>query len=396
MKSTALTILLLSFFSLTALAQDRTVVATVDSKPIYLDEIGGSEDSQQGEIKFVDPGVGIEGTDFNTQTTLLRKRIIDQLLISETERRDLSPPEELVTKEVNAYADRQWRLLFPTNEKKKEVLERMQTTGLKILEGLKIWNTDKKKGDEFAKLELEPLGMTPEAWTFYTDHSNDPEILGKLQKWEDIDSMSDDDIKEFLFLTNNQQHRENIKLVLARELLKKQVTQGVSISDQELERLRELVYDTHWIDIIIIPGGSLELKKLRALPQKEREAQIPQELMSNKLRLPKNDSDNSSSNISSLNELMVLASYSDSLDPGTLSYEVDWPENSKDEGSFVIYIVDKKEKEEALPPKTIKEAELDKSLLRFKRDREFSKWLEQQIMLRTKILIPEYNSAIRN
>jgi len=282
-----LVFILIAAIAIGAQARERAVVATVGSSPIYLDEIGGPNDPQEGEIKFVDPKGASGGSDIDSQIILLRKRIKDEVLRQEIQKRAISPSDELVTREINSYADQQWRLLFPTPEKKKEVLSRMQLTGLKILEGLNIWREDKEKGNEFAKKELEPLGMNDEAWSFYTENAEDPVILGKLKKWEDVDKMSEDEIKEFLFLTKNKDHRENIKFILAKDMLKISVTQEITVNPEETQRLHDLMINTKWIDIIIIPQGDETLTKLSSAPKKERNSILSGAQESKKIRLPR-------------------------------------------------------------------------------------------------------------
>jgi hypothetical protein len=377
-------------------AQERTVVATVDSAPIYLDEIGGAHAPQEGEIKFVDPEANPGATDIESQIILLRKRIKDTVLRLEIEKRAIAPSDDLVTREVNAYSDRQWQLLFPNPEKKKEVLSRMQITGLKILEGLNIWRQDKEKGNEFAKNELEPLGMNEQAWAFYTENAQDPEILGKLKKWEEINSMTQDEIKEFLFLTKNEEHLENIKFILAKDMLKRSVAPEVTVSPEETQRLHDLINNTAWIDIIIIPDGGEELTKLSGTPKKERNALLSDEVKSNKIRLPRSDTKDAKRNISSLKEFMILASYTESLEPGTLSSVVEWSQHAGGFSKFVIYIVDRNSNSEVIDIEEPRKAELTEALKKFKRDREFLKWLNAEIPKRTKILLPEYKEALPN
>lgn len=394
MKFHTLLFILIAAIATGAEAQQRTVVATVDSSPIYLDEIGGRVSTQEGEIKFVDPEATPEGADIESQIVLLRKRIVDEVLRREIQKRDITPSEDLVTKEVNAYADRQWRLLFPTPEKKKEVLSRMQLTGLKILEGLNIWREDKDKGNEFAKNELEPLGMNKEAWSFYTDHAQDPEILGKLKRWEDVDKMSEEEIKEFLFLTKNKDHRENIKLILATGILKTSVTPEVKVAPEETQRLHDLINNTRWIDIIIIHEDDEELATLSNTPKKERNSSLSGELESKKIRLPRSETAEAKRNFTNLKEYMVLASYTESLEPGTLSSVVDWPEQGGDSSDFVIYISDRKAGNKVIEADEKQKKELTMALKKFKQDRAFTKWLNREIPERTKILLPEYEAAL--
>lgn len=389
-----LAFILIAAIAICAQAQERTVVATVDSTPIYLDEIGGGNSPQQGEIKFVDPQGAPQGADIENQIILLRKRIKDELLRSEIQNRSISPPEDLVTKEVNAYADRQWQLLFPTPEKKKEVLSRMQLTGLKILEGLNIWIDDEAKGNEFAKKELEPLGMNEQAWSFYTKHAGDPEILEKLEKWEEIDEMSEEEIKEFLFLTKNKDHRENIKFILAKEILINDLTSQSQTSPEETKRLFDLINNTKWIDIIIIPEGNKELTKLSGVPKNERKSLLSDKLKSKKMRLPRTDNGNSRRNHSSLKEYMFLASYADSIEPGTLSSIIDLTDQGQDTKNFAIYIMDRQTRSQVIEADANQKRELTKALQKFKRDREFLNWLSEEIPKRTKILLSEYKEAL--
>ena len=396
MKYSVSVLIILSLLAVGSSSQERTVVATVDSTPIYLDEIGGSEVAQQDEIKFVEPDLNPDHSDLKSRIILLRKRISDQLLLIETEKRSISPSEELVTREVNAYAAKQWQLLFPTPEKKKEVLSRMQLTGLKILEGLTIWREDKEKGDEFADKELKPLGMTPEAWSFYTANSNDTEILSKLKKWEEVDSMTDSEIREFLFLTKNKEHRDNIRSILAKDMLKREVTGEASVTIEEAQILHDLIYNTEWIDIIIIPEDDPELQKLISTPMKERSSSLPDRLKSKVLRLPNQESKNAPPHRTGLKEYMVLASSAESLEPGTLSGLIEWPRKTDKSDSFFIFIEDIKANSEPVESDGQTEAELSQTLLKFKRDREFDKWLDKEISQRAKILIPEYQEAIRN
>lgn len=394
MNFNTLVFILIAIVSIGAQARERTIVATVDSTPIYLDEIGDSNSRQEGEIKFVDPQGSPQGTDIGSQIILLWKRIKDELLRREIDKRAIVPSEELVLREVNAYADQQWRLLFPSPEKKKEVLSRMQLTGLKILEGLNIWRQDKEKGNEFAKKELEPLGMNEQAWSFYTEHADDPEILGKLKKWEDIDEMSEDEIKEFLFLTKNEDHRENIKFILAKDMLRKRVTPEAAASPEEIQRLNDLLNNTLLIDIIIIPEGDDELKKLRSTQEVERNSQLSENLKSKIIRLPRSEAKDKDPNISSLKEFMILASYTESLEPGTISSVVEWSQQGSANSNFVIYIVEREPDTEIIEIDEPRKTELSKALKKFKRDREFLKWINNEIPQRTKILLPEYKDAL--
>ncbi len=396
MNFNTLFLILITALGINVQAQERTVVATVDSSPIYLGEIGGSNDRQEGEIKFVDPEATPGGTDIESRILLLRKRIKDELLRREIDKRAIVPSDDLVLREVNAYADRQWRLLFPNPEKRKEVLSKMQLTGLKILEGLNIWRHDKEKGNEFAKNELEPLGMNEQAWSFYTENAQDPEILGKLKKWEEINTMTQDEIKEFLFLTTNEDHRENIKFILARDMLKRSVAPEVTVSPEETQRLHELINNTAWIDIIIIPEGGEELTKLSGAPKKERNSLLSDEVKSNKIRLPRSDTKDAERNISSLKEFMILATYTESLEPGTLSSVVEWSQHAGGFSTFVIYIVDRNSNSEIIGIKEPRKAELTEVLKKFKRDREFLKWINREMPQRTKILLPEYKEALQH
>lgn len=393
MNFNAVVFILITALGTCAQAQERTVVATVDSSPIYLDEIGGSG-RREGEIKFVDPKGAPGGPDIESQIILLRKRIKDEVLSREIQKRAIAPSDDLVMREVNAYADQQWRLLFPSPEKKKEVLSRMQATGLKILEGLNIWRQDKEKGDKFAKKELEPLGMNKEAWSFYTDHARDPEILSKLRKWEDIDKMSQTEIKEFLFLIKNEEHRENIKFILAKDMLKKSVIPEALASPEETQRLHELIDNTQWIDIIIIPEGDEELTKLTGTPKKDRNSVLSDRLKSKKTRLPHSQIKDTKHNHTNLKEYMILATYAESLEPGTLSTVVVWPQQERGFSNFVIYIVDRKSNSEIIQAKDSRNIELSHALQKFKRNRGFLKWLNGETQKRTKILLPEYKEAL--
>lgn len=391
-----LLLILLAALSLGAEAQERTVVATVDSAPIYLDQIGGAPAKQEGEIKFVDPGGAQPDTSIENQITVLKKRIKDEILRIEIEKRAIDPPEDVVAREVDAYAEQQWRLLFPNEAKQKEVLSRMQLTGLKILEGLTIWKQDSKKGDEFAKLELEPLGMDEAAWAFYTDHADDPEILQKLKKWEDIDNMSREEIKEFLFLTKNEDHRNNIKFILAKEMLKQKVAPEVSVSRDETRRLYRLINNTQWIDIIIIPGNDKVITRLSEVPKEDRYKALSEELKSRQKRLPRSDAKDGEHNISTINEYMIIAAYTQSLEPGTMSSVIKWPGQDGKLRDFVIFIVYSELKDTASSPQEYQITEMSKALQKFKSDQAFEQWLNQEIPQRTKILIPEYSEAVRN
>ena len=391
-----LLLILLASLSLSAEAQERTVVATVESAPIYLDQIGGAPAKQEGEIKFVDPEGAQPDTDIENQITVLKKRIKDEILRIEIEKRAINPPEDVVAREVDAYAEQQWRLLFPNEAKQKEVLSRMQLTGLKILEGLTIWKQDSKKGDEFAKLELEPLGMDEAAWDFYTDHADDPEILQKLKKWEDIDNMSREEIKEFLFLTKNEDHRNNIKFILAKEVLKQKVAPEVSVSRDETRRLYQLINNTQWIDIVIIPGNDEAIARLSEVPKEDRYKALSEELKSRQKRLPRPDAKDSEHNISTINEYMIIAAYTQSLEPGTMSSLIKWPGQDGKFRDFVIFIVGSELKDTASSPQEYQITEMSKALQKFKSDQAFEQWLNQEIPKRTKILIPEYSEAVRN
>ena len=395
-KTLILILILITALSTSTPAQERKVVATVNSEPIYLDEIGGAPAEQDGEIKFADPDLTPSGGNIESQIIFLRKRIKGEVLRYKIENRAINPPDDVVTREVNAYAEQQWRLLFPNEAKTKEVLSRMQLTGLKILEGLTIWKQDRKKGDEFAKLELEPLGMNERAWAFYTDHADDPEILQKLKKWEDIDNMSRDDIKEFLFLTKNEDHRKNIKFMLAKEMLKRSVVPEVSVSEAEARRLYELINNTEWIDIVIIPGNDKEFGRLSGTPKKDRYKALSEELKSQKQRLPRSDIKDGDRNISGINEFMIIAAHTESLEPGTLSSVIKWPEQNGKFKNFVIYIVERKSENPSSDAQDSEIAELSNALQNFKRDQAFEHWLDTEIPPSTKILIPEYREAVRN
>ena len=394
MNFNTLVFILITALGVSTQAQERTIVATVDSSPIYLDEIRGSNGRQEGEIKFVDPGGAPGGSDLESQIILLRKRIKDEVLRQEIQERAITPSDDLVRREVNAYAEQQWRLLFPNPEKKKEVLSKMQATGLKILKGLSIWRQDKEKGNEFAEKELKPLGMNKRAWSFYTDHAQDPEILGKLRKWEDIEEMSQAEIKEFLFLTNNDEHRENIKFLLAKDMLKRSVIPQTPASPEETERLHDLISNTQWIDIIIIPQGGEELMKLNSTPKKDRNSVLSDVLKSKKIRLPHSHIKDAKHNHASLKEYMILASYTESLEPGTLSTVVEWPQPGHGTSKFVIYIMDRKPNSELIEADKTRKAKLRDALRKFKQDREFLKWLNEETQKRTKILLPEYKEAL--
>ena len=396
MNFISLLLILLASLSLGAEAQERTVVATVDSAPIYLDQIGGAPAKQEGEIKFVDPDGAQPDTGIENQITVLKKRIKDEILRIEIEKRAIDPPEDVVAREVDAYAEQQWWLLFPNEAKQKEVLSRMQLTGLKILEGLTIWKQDSKKGDEFAKLELEPLGMDEAAWAFYTDHADDPEILQKLKKWEDIDNMSREEIKEFLFLTKNEDHRNNIKFILAKEMLKQKVAPEVSVRRDETRRLYQLINNTEWIDIIIIPGNDKVITRLSEVPKEDRYKALSEELKSWQKRLSRSDAKDGEHNISTINEYMIIAAYTQSLEPGTMSSVIKWPGQDGKFRDFVIFIVGSELKGTASSPQEYQITEMSKALQKFKSDQAFEQWLNQEIPQRTKILIPEYSSAVRN
>lgn len=395
-KTRLLLPILITALSISALAQKRTVVATVDSAPIYLDEIGGSPTEQEGEIKFVDPDVTPSGGNIDNQIILLRKRIKDEVLRLEIKKRAIDPPDDAVIREVDAYAEQQWRLLFPNEDKKKEVLSRMQLTGLKILQGLTIWKQDTKKGDDFAKLELQPLGMNERAWAFYTDHADDPEILQKLKKWEDVANMSRNDIKEFLFLTKNEDHKKNIRFMLEKDMLKRAVVPEVFVSEAETYRLFELINKTEWIDIIIITENDKEFGRLNGTPEKDRYKALSGELTSRKQRLQRSDIKDDDRDIAAINEFMVIAAYTESLEPGTLSSVIKWPGQKGKSRNFVIYIVERQSKNPSSDPRGPELAELSKALRKFKRNQAFEHWLNTEITLRTKILIPEYREAVRN
>ena len=375
-------------------AQERKVVATVDSTEIYLQDIGGSDGGNEGEIKFVDPDVPAAAEDIDSQIAILRKLIKEEVLRREISERGIEPTEAQVQKEVNAYAEQQWRLLFPNPEKKKEVLARMQNTGLNILQAITIWKQDKDKGNAFAKEKLEPLGMNQKAWSFYTDHADDPEILDKLKKWEHIDTMSDEEIKEFLFLTNNVEHRQNIKFILSKDILKNSVIPERTVSNKEVKRLFDLLDNTQWIDIIIIPATSKELTLLGPMNKEERKGSISKELKEKKIRLPRSGGKDSTSKPPSMNEYMVLASNIRSLDAGSLSSVIKWPDQGKGSSDFAIYVSEIQTKDTPAALTEPRAKELNDALQRFKREQAYINWLNGEIALRTKILIPEYRDAL--
>ncbi|MCH7840172.1 MAG: efflux RND transporter permease subunit [Planctomycetes bacterium] len=372
------------------------VLKVADTEEATVDEIGGIPTEQGGEIKFVDPDVTPAGGNIDNQIILLRKRIKDEVLRFEIEKRAIDPPDAAVIREVNAYAEQQWRLLFPNEVKKKEVLSRMQLTGLKILQGLTIWKQDTKKGNDFAKLELEPLGMNERAWAFYTNHVDDPEILQKLKKWEDVDNMSRDDIKEFLFSTKNEDHKKNIRFMLEKDMLRRTVVPEVFVSEAEAHRLFELINKTEWIDIIIIPENDKEFGRLNGTPKKDRQKALSEELTLRKQRLQRFDIKDDGRDIAAINEFMIIAAYTESLEPGTLSSVIKWPGQNGKSRNFVIYIVEKQSKNPSSDPRGPELAELSKALRKFKRNQAFEHWLNTEITLRTKILIPKYREAVRN
>lgn len=238
--------------------------------------------------------------------------------------------------------------------------------------------------------------MDEAAWAFYTDHADDPEILQKLKKWEDIDNMSREEIKEFLFLTKNEDHRNNIKFILAKEMLKQKVAPEVSVSRDETRRLYQLINNTQWIDIIIIPGNDKVITRLSEVPKEDRYKALSEELKSRQKRLPRSDAKDGEHNISTINEYMIIAAYTQSLEPGTMSSVIKWPGQDGKLRDFVIFIVYSELKDTASSPQEYQITEMSKALQKFKSDQAFEQWLNQEIPQRTKILIPEYSEAVRN
>ena len=349
---------------------DRVKVASVGERTIYLDEI---QKDKHG-IKML--------------RQLIKKEILKQELMVHK----IKPSQETIEQEAAALAEREWKALGKTEEAREKALETVRYKMTKLHEALVIWKLDKRRADDFAKRELEPLGITEDYWKWLISEGEGSEAWKRLEKVHSARSLDNQAILQLdrdRLLTDAKRFLEILQL-------KHAVVPNVPVTGTEMKRLLDLTQNTEWIDVIIVTSREEDLNQLRDRLTKEGENVLSKAgVQYRRSRLSGVDLELRESNLLYRNYLFRLAIHGDSITPGESSAVFSGFSSEGKLAYWFIYIMDRKVKEGVMELQEQLKAKLNEALKDFKRDQEFESWLWTKLAEKTVIYLPEFQSALR-
>ncbi len=361
-------------------ARERTVVAKVDGTPIYKDEVLARTAGSSS---------------IDDKITALRQLIIDEITRAEIAKRGINPSDKVIRSGIKTQTEQQSRFLDANESVRVGALARAYEMNSKLTEGLELWRSDPKKGDEFAITELAPLGIDKYTWEYVKTRANDPGFTSTLGEWKNFDSIPNSEKNELLLRTHNEVFYEQIKHAIAIEELSKQITPDATVTALEVRTLYNLTEGTEWIEVVAIQEADPDFRELRNEYEQAGMVELPRSYDGRKRKLSGAKLRLGNPNLFSAHELYLLAIHNDSLQPGSLSSVITWPgtEYGKDL-RFMYYISDRGVKDTPAKFNERNKKRLRGAIGDFKRKQQFVLWMRDELPKRATIVDPAYASVL--
>ncbi len=347
---------------------ERSRIATVGKRQIYLDEILGSRPHEEKPAK---PTAG----EIANLASMIRAEVIRQEIL----KRKIDPPDDKIEQEAAVLAQQQWESLGQSEEERRGITQGVQFKMKKLREGLLLWKEDEVKGNGFAREELAPLGITDSIWRYYTSKASDPQSLKQINRACSYD-------KEKL----RQDCIPASRRILEMRELKRLVVGDVAVTGAEVGKLLILTQQTELLEVIVVADEMRVLRRLKKELRTKRSS-LAHDKMYRIIRLSSSDLDVRATNPH--RELVFLmAIHCPSLAPHSASDIFKIRSCNANRHAF-LYVLSRTARKRGQGAEAEARAALRDAIAQFKRQSAFDVWLSRRMREKTTILDPRFREV---